>query len=174
MQGDYARALEEGHHATDPLEARVLGAMGRDRDAIDAARREEQRFAAAPLVHCFVTGLRAALEGRTDSARAALAQLLDSGFSDGEGLFYAAGIYARMRMLDEASRLLASAVDAGFACFQAYERDPYLEPLRAGGGMAALLERVAARRQSVLAAFEAARGPALLGVATPASGTGLP
>ena len=162
MRGDYARALDEGHTATDPLEARVLGALGREPDAIEAARREEQRFIAAPLVHCFVAGLRAALEGRTDAARAALQLLTDSGFRDGEGLFYAAGIYARMEMADEASRLLASAIDAGFLCLPAYERDPYLAPLRASGRMAGLLDRLVERRQSVLHAFEQAHGPALL------------
>ena len=92
MRGEYALALEEGHVATDPLEARVLGAMGREQAAIEAAGREEQRFMAAPLVHCFVAGLRAALEGRLDDGRAALRLLVDSGFRDGAGLFYAGGI----------------------------------------------------------------------------------
>ena len=164
MRGDYEHALEEGHAATDPLEARVLGAMGRERDAIEAAGREEQRFMAAPLVHCFVAGLRAALEGRRDDGRAALQLLVDAGFRDGEGLFYAAGIYARMQMLDDAGRLLASAVDAGFLCLPAYERDPYLAPLRDSGHLPPLLERIVERRQSVLRAYEEAHGPALLGI----------
>ena len=167
MRGEYALALEEGHVATDPLEARVLGAMGRDQDAIAAARREEQRFMTAPLVHCFVAGLRAALEERRDDGRAALRLLVDSGFRDGEGLFYAGGIYARMQMPDEALEVLASAVDAGFLCLPAYERDPYLAPLRDSSRMTELLGRVADRRQSVLRAFEQAQGARLLGVAAP-------
>jgi len=170
MQGDYVRALEEGHAATDPLEARVLGAMGRDRDAIAAARREEQRFSAVPIVHSFAAGLRAALEGRPEDARVALQLLLESGFRDGEGLFYAAGICARTSMLDDASRLLARAIDAGFLCLPAFERDPYLTPLRADGRMAPLLGLVEQRRQSALAAFDQAHGPALLGLPAGAHG----
>ena len=64
MAGDYARALEEGHRTSDPFEARVLGALGREAEAIDAARREEARFASVPLLQIFATALHAALEGR--------------------------------------------------------------------------------------------------------------
>ena len=164
MLGDFARALEEGHAATDPLEARVLGAMGRGAAAVEAARREEERFMSAPLVHSFVAALRAVLEGRPEDARAALQLLIDSGFGDGEGLFYAAGMYARMEMLDEASALLARSVEAGFLCLPAYERDPYLAPLRIGTRMEALLARVTERRRPVVAAFDRAQGGVLLGL----------
>ena len=163
VRGDYARALEDGHVATDPLEARVLGAIGREPEAIAAARREEQRFAAEPVVHAFAAGLRAALEGRRSDGRAAMQLLIDTGFSDGEGLFYAAGIYTRMQMLDDAFRMLASAIDSGFLCLPAYERDPYLAPLRGSTRMTELIDLVVERRQPALRAFDQSHGPALLG-----------
>lgn len=130
MQGDYERALAEGHRTSDPFEARVLGAMGRDEEAIAAARREEARFASVPLLRGFSTGLRAALEGRQDEAVAVLADFEDSGFSDGEGLFYLAEIYARLGLAERARRMLERAIRCGFVCARAFEHDPYLGPLR--------------------------------------------
>src|SRR5207244_13174466 len=34
MQRDYSRALAEGHRSSDPFEARVLGALGRENESI--------------------------------------------------------------------------------------------------------------------------------------------
>lgn len=80
MQGEYSRALEDAHRSSDPFEARLLGALGREPEAIRAAQREEERFAAFPLLRSFPAGLRAAFEGKQDEALAAL-QYFDS-FAD--------------------------------------------------------------------------------------------
>src|ERR1051326_9186961 len=110
MQGDYSRALEEGYRSSDPFEARVLGAMGRESEAIVAARREEERFATFPLLRSFSTGLRAAFEGNRDEALAALQPFETAAFSDGEGLFYLAEIYARLQIEDSAYRMLEKTI----------------------------------------------------------------
>ena len=112
LAGDYARALEEGHRTSDPFEARVLGAMGREAEAIDAARREEARFASVPMLQSFSIALHAALEGRAQDAIAALDALEASGFKDGEGLFYVAEICARIGEADRVRRTLEAAVDS--------------------------------------------------------------
>jgi serine/threonine protein kinase len=152
MKGDYSRALEEAHHSSDPFEPRVLGALGRDADAIAAARREEQRFAGYPLMRSFSTGLRAAFEGNRDEAVAALQPFETLAF-EGEGLFYVAQIYARLELLDKAHAILERAAGAGFLCLPAFERDPYLAPLRSRPGWRELLERIRYKQRFVLDEF---------------------
>lgn len=164
MQGDYDRALEHAHHSSDPFEARLLGALGRDADAILAARREEERFASFPVLRSFSTGLRGAFELKQEEALAALHYFESYTFNDGEGLFYVAEIYARLGIPESAFRMLERSVAAGFWCFPAFERDPYLAPLRQEARWRELLNRVRARHQSIKDEFMNARGRTLLGI----------
>jgi serine/threonine protein kinase/tetratricopeptide (TPR) repeat protein len=164
LAGDYARALEEGHRTSDPFEARVLGAMGREAEAIDAARREEARFASVPMLQSFSSALHAALEGRAQDAIAALDALEASGFKDGEGLFYVAEICARIGEADRVRRTLEAAVNSGFVCLEAFDRDPYLAPVRAYRWWEPLRERVQAEHDAACAAFADAGGPEVLGL----------
>jgi serine/threonine-protein kinase len=163
-QGDFDRALDELHRGSDPFEARLLGAMGREAEAIDAARREELRFAAAPLLHAFSAGLRAALEHRPHEAAHALAPFAGVTFRDGEGLFYVAEVYARAGMADEALATLARAVDAGFACGPAFGANRYLAPLRNHEAWPPLIARVTAAERDASRVFDGRRGRALLAV----------
>jgi len=165
MQGDYAQALAAAGQVTDPFEARVLSALGRDDDALASARREEARFATVPLMRSFSSALRAALEGKTDEGIAALEQLERSGFTDGEGLFYLAGTYVKLEETQRACELLARSIDGGFLCLRAFETDVYLAPLRAmDGAWQPLLERIESKRRRVINEFARAGGRALLGV----------
>ena len=164
LAGDYARALEEGHRTSDPFEARVLGAMGREAEAIDAARREEARFASVPMLQSFSIALHAALEGRAQDAIAALDALEASGFKDGEGLFYVAEICARIGEADRVRRTLEAAVNSGFVCLEAFDRDPYLAPVRACRWWEPLRERVRVEHAAACAAFADAGGPDVLGL----------
>jgi tetratricopeptide (TPR) repeat protein len=163
MQGEYTRALEDAHRSSDPFEARLLGALGRDAEAIRAARREEERFAAFPLLRSFSTGLRAAFEGQQDEALAALQYFDSFAFNDGEGLFYVAEIYARLGIPESAYRMLERSVAAGFWCLPAFERDPYLVPLRQDTRWRELLSRVQSRQKSIRDEFMAVHGRTLLG-----------
>jgi serine/threonine protein kinase/tetratricopeptide (TPR) repeat protein len=163
MQGEYVRALEDVHRSSDPFEARLLGAMGRDTEAIHAARREEERFAAFPVLRSFSSGLRAAFEGQRDEALAALQYFDSFTFNDGEGLFYVAEIYAKLGIPESAYRMLERSVAAGFWCLPAFERDPYLQPLREDTRWRELLNRVKSRQQSIKEEFMAARGRTTIG-----------
>jgi TolB-like protein len=164
MQGDYARALEESHHSSDPIEARALGAMGRETEAVAAARREEQRFSSVVLLRSFTTAARAAFEGHREEALAALHQFSSTAFSDGERWFYVAEIWGRLAVLDQAFATLDRAVAAGFACVPAFERDPYLALLRSDARWPALLGRARSRQENMVEAFLASGGPTLLGL----------
>jgi hypothetical protein len=159
MRGDYTRALEQGHQSSDPLEARVLGAMGRVPEAIDAARREEERFGAIPILKSFCTALRAALEGHRDEAQEALAHF--AGFNEGEGLFYLTQLHAMLGLPEEALAALNASVDLGFLAVSAIAGDPYLVPLR-HTAYRDLLERARIRQRAVAERFGRAGGPTLL------------
>ena len=163
MQGDYARTLDQVSYSSDPIEARALGAMGREAEAISAARREEERYAAVPLLRSFCTGMRAAMEGRAEEALAAMNQIDTFSFSDGEGLFYEAEVYARLGLLDRAHATLERAVEGGFLCTLAFESDPYLAPLRQTPGWPTLIERVRSKQAILAESFIRAGGRTLLG-----------
>ena len=163
MRGDYARALEAAHRSSDPFEARVLAAIGRDADAIAAARREEERFAQYPVLGSFSTAIRAAIEGRRDEAVAALDALAASPFRDGEGLFYRGEICARLGLVDEAFSHLDRSADSGFFCAQALERSTWLEWVRPDRRWPALMDRVTKRQNELAEQFARAGGRALLG-----------
>ena len=63
-QGAFDQALDELHRSSDPFEGRLLGAMGRRDEAIAAARREETRYAAIPLLRAFATAAARRPAGR--------------------------------------------------------------------------------------------------------------
>ncbi len=163
MQGDFERGLEEAHRSSDPFEARLLGAMGRRDEALAAARREEARFAAVPLLQAFSIGIRAALEGHRDEAVEALQRFIDARFRDGEGLFYVAEMLALLDLPERAFVVLNRAVDAGFLCLPAFERDTYLAPLRGSDAWRSLVSRLRVAQTVVSREFDRSGGRALLG-----------
>jgi tetratricopeptide (TPR) repeat protein len=163
MAGDYRRALDEAHRTSDPLESRVLAALGLDEAAIAAARREETRFAAVPLLRSFATALRAALENRAGESVEALAYFEGQSFSDGEGLFYVAEILARLRQPDRARALLERACAAGFVCLPAFESSPCLTSLHAEAWWSDLAREVRTRSEALAMEFATRGGTRLLG-----------
>jgi eukaryotic-like serine/threonine-protein kinase len=165
MRGEYDRALDEGHRTSDPFEARVLGAMGRTGEAIAAARREEERFAAVLRLRSFSTALRAMLEGRAGEARDALGALDHASFTDGEALFYAAEIHAGLGDTAQAFARLRRAIAAGFVCLPAFERDPYLAPLRQKSAWPEMIDVVRAAHQRIASDFTRMGGAAAIGQA---------
>ena len=164
MQGAFELAAQEAHRSSDPVESRALAALGRDREAIETARREEERFAAMPLLRSFSSALRAALEQREDEALEALQAFDAFGFNDGEGLFYVAEIYARLGFIDRAMAILERTVGEGFLCVPAYESNPVLARVREHERWHALIDRARSRQQSIIETFTRAGGPTLLGL----------
>jgi TolB-like protein len=162
QRGQFPRAVEESYRTSDPFEARVLGAMGRTEEALAVARQEEARFGMVPVFRGFATGLRAAFEGKRDESFEAL-RVFDTGFSDGEGLFYVAEIYACIDHPEDAHAMLDRAVRCGFACVPAFDNSTYLRPLRTDRRWASVVERARQRSLVVAEAFERAGGRGLLG-----------
>jgi len=162
MQGDYEQALASAENVNDPFEARVVWALGRDGDALERARREEERFASVPTMRAFSSAVHAAIEGRLEEGVVELDRIATSSFADGEGLFYIAGIYVRLGQPHRAVELLARAIDSGFLCARGFETDVYLEPLRAMAEWQPLLEKLEVKRRRVMNEFVRAGGRAML------------
>ena len=115
-------------------------------------------------MRAFSSALRAALEGNREEGIAALERFKTFGFSDGEGLFYLSGQYARLGEPQRACEMLTRAIDAGFLCAPAFETDVYLTSLRATAAWQPLLDRLTASRRRVTNEFARAGGRALLGL----------
>lgn len=164
QQGRIQEALDEVHRSSDPNEARMLAALGRRDEALAAARREERRWAAMPMLRGFTSGVRAALEGDAAGVLEALAPFDAPSFTDGEGQFYVAEIYAMAGLTDRAAATLDQAIDAGYTCVEAFDRDVHLAPLRQRAEWPAMRARAARAQAAAARVFAAHRGPALLGV----------
>jgi tetratricopeptide (TPR) repeat protein len=162
MQGNYAHALAAAGQVSDPFLARVLWALGHDAEALAAARREEERFATVPMMRVFSSALRAAIEGNREEGVAAIKGLANFGFSDGEGLFYLAGLYVKLDEPTLACDMLARAIDLGFLCLTAFETDVCLRPIRATSAWSQLIDRLNAKRRLVTNEFLRAGGSSLL------------
>jgi serine/threonine protein kinase/tetratricopeptide (TPR) repeat protein len=162
MQGDYAQALASAENVKDPFEARVVWALGREKDALDSARREEDRFASVPTMRAFSSAVRAAIEGRREEGVIDLDRIAGSSFSDGEGLFYIAGMYARLGRLQRACELLTRSIDSGFLCRRGFDTDIFLQPIRAMTEWQPLMEKLEVKRRRVTNEFVRAGGRALL------------
>ena len=115
------------------------------------------------LLRDILIAQRAMLEGRRNESLQALERLLAKKFRDLEGSYYWARNLARLEEPQRALQVLGEAVDQGYCCFPAMERDPWLEPLRAAPEFAAILRRAEQHYQEARSGFLEAGGEAVLG-----------
>lgn len=163
-RGSLEEAFDELHRSSDPIAGRILGAMGRRDEAIAAAIREEARFSAIPLLKAFSTGLRAALQGRSDEAIASMQPFAHRRSGDGEMLFYVAEVYALAQDAAGAFTRLHEAVAGGFLCPEAFERNTFFGSLRTHPDWPPLMDKVRTEQARLSQVFESHRGPTLLGL----------
>ena len=78
------------------------------------------------------------LEGRRLDSLAAARRLAQVRQQDPEVLYHVARVFSRHGEAAEATDVLHTAIDTGFRCYRAMQRDPWLEAVRAHGGYAAL------------------------------------
>ena len=102
--------------------------------------------------------------------RAAVDELIASGFRDPEGLFYQVIKLAHAGDLDRAVEILADVVDRGFYPYETFMRHAWLDPLRGRQDFNAILEKAERRHHEARAAFVNAGGETLLGVGSLAEG----
>ena len=115
----------------------------------DATTREYQRI--LPLV----------LRGQHQECRALLDELAPRN-PDPESIFYIARTYARIGALDEAVAQFGRAVDSGYFCAPAFDRDEWLDPLRTHPDFVSALARAHLRHAGAVHKFRDAGGDRLL------------
>ena len=160
-RGEMERVIAETSDAGDfELRTMALEALGR-RDEARRTLEQPPTLALAPVFAAMLGALTALIERRADAV-AAFGQLAAT-HSDPEALFMYGSCQARVGDARGALATLASAVDRGWTVPQALREHPWLEPVRAGGGLDGVLERADAARREAGRAFLDAGGPALLG-----------
>jgi eukaryotic-like serine/threonine-protein kinase len=160
MLGDYLRAAAEAERTWAPGSTWSLSlTCAGHPDAQRVSEVEWERYANTPF--------RAKVLGMIDPApgplRAAVDELIASGFRDPEGLFYQAVKLAHAGDLDRAVEIFADVVDRGFYPYETFTRHAWLEPLRLRHDFKALVEKVKHRHDEARADFVKAGGETLLG-----------
>src|SRR5258706_1625316 len=163
MLGDYERSLEASGSDYGYGTALALATLGRVEEAVSLLR---QRELAKPwrLGKLYLTSLRALLEGRREESLATSEELMKGTFRDPEGMYYLARQLSYLRAEGPALEVLSRAINNGFFCHQAMERDPWLDALRARAEFSELLRKAHQLQRKASTAFLAGGGPALLGI----------
>jgi hypothetical protein len=95
--------------------------------------------------------------------RAAVDELVASGFRDPEGLFYQLIRLSHAGDLDRAVEILADVVGRGFFPYETFKRHAWLDPLRTRQDFNAILKNAEDRYLEARADFVKAGGETLLG-----------
>ncbi len=139
-----------------------LAALGRQAEALDAAREAEQKT--PTRVRDLVTGARTLLEEQPAESIAAVRRFVRD-FRDPEAIFYSARHLAHLGEVAAATDLLERAIDGGFFCFPTLVKDPWLDPLRRSSKFPPLLAKAEAQHRAAVDAFTRLEGDRTLGMA---------
>jgi hypothetical protein len=141
-----------------------MAEIGRCTDALPVLRTLEERI--RTRMRDFIMAARTMMEGDPEGSVAAVGRIIDSGFSDPEGLFYLSRHLARLNQVTAAGDLLERVVSRGFFCYPAIAGDPWLDPIRDTPQFAKLLAQGEQLHQAAKREFERIEGNRILGVRT--------
>src|SRR5262249_59012840 len=145
LQGDHPRVAGLKLTELPYIVAISLAELGRGAEVLPALRELEPKIPTRR--RDFVVAGRLLLEGDRAGSAAAIARIPASGFSDPEGLFYAARHLAHLDEAGPALELLERVVAGRVFCVPALARDPWLDGLRRKPAFRKLLERAEAPRE---------------------------
>jgi len=180
---DASAAAHEQARRLDPhistSAAHTFWMMGRHEDALAAVDRERDMGGDEAFIHESMGHLDAAIEVMEERKRQLGARPTEVGdflsafrgallhdpsviplferretFSDPEGQYYMGRALVRLTAFDRALEFLERAERNGFFCFPAFERDPWLDPLRSDPRFLAILRRAESRTRDAARAFE--------------------
>jgi eukaryotic-like serine/threonine-protein kinase len=166
LMGNYTSAIElYSTQAGYYLDCAALAAMGESATALSILRERERSGGARGAVQALMRSLRAYLEGDTEECLNAIVNNKATLLADPELLFYTARHFARIGQTERAISALSAANDRGFLCASAIARDTWFASLRSDPSYAALLQDADRRRDETHAAFLAAGGFQVIGIA---------
>jgi TolB-like protein len=163
MMGEFEKAIAHDDDELRFMTNYSLPLLGRSEEAIRGLTETVQSLGPG-LLNDMLTSTRHALEGNREACLRESRKLLDSSFRDPEGLYFCARQFAIIGEPELALSVLADVVSRGFLCVPAFQRDPWLDPIRDSDRFAAIMDMAETEAQIVRERFERAGGPALLGV----------
>ena len=160
MLGDYLRAADAAGRSWShgSAWATALACAGHP-DAQRAFEIEGERYANTPFGHAAM----ATVKPDRVSLRAAVDELVASGFRDPEGLFYQLIRLSHAGDLDRAVEIFADVVARGFVPYETFKRHAWLDPLRTRQDFNAVLKNAEHRHHEARAQFVTQGGETLLG-----------
>ncbi|HTM47993.1 MAG TPA: winged helix-turn-helix domain-containing protein [Bryobacteraceae bacterium] len=164
LQRDHQRVASTRLEDNPYIVALSLAEVGRGKDAAAALRVLEDKI--KTRMRDFIMAARTLIEGDAADSISAVRRVVDSAFSDPEGLLYLTRHLAHLNQVDAALELFERVVAGGIFCYPAMLVDPWLDPIRERPEFVTLLER--AQQQHRVAAGEFARldGNRILGIST--------
>ena len=162
LQRDHRRVASTRLDDNPYIVALSLAEMGRGSEAVTALRTLEEKI--TTRMRDFMMAARTMIEGDAAGSIAAVGRILNSAFSDPEGLLYLTRHLAHLNQVDAALELFERVVGGGIFCYPAMSVDPWLDPIRQRPEFVRLIER--AEQQHRVAASEFARleGNRILGI----------
>ena len=165
MLGQYQRAADSDPDQPPYVSMIAHIALGQIEQAAVLCREAQVRAGAHPHVELMMLMFAAIVEHDRQAGRHALQNLTEyASFSDPEGWYYWAQGASLIGDHGYALELLQRAVRTGFACPQALESTPLLDPLRGRPEFAALITEARQAHEVAAAAFARADGHRLLGL----------
>jgi serine/threonine protein kinase/tetratricopeptide (TPR) repeat protein len=161
MRGDYEHAIEG--FTTGFFSGLPLISLGRDAEALALARASASRVR-DPTTRLYQSLVTLMLEGRSNECLRLLADLAPRN-PDPESVYFGARMFARLGAPEAALEQLDRAVDMGFCCPAAFERDPWLDSVRSEKRFIGALARAQFRHAEARRKFREAGGARRLGLA---------
>ena len=168
LLGDYGRVASLRIEEAPYIAAISMAEVERKNEALPVLRALEEKL--KTRMRDFVTAARTMIEGDTNGSIEAVGRIVDSEFSDPEGLFYLTRHLARLNQVDAALALFERVVDGGFICYPAMLRDVWLDPLRKSPQFSHLLGCAQQHHETASREFARFEGARILGIAARASG----
>jgi DNA-binding winged helix-turn-helix (wHTH) protein/tetratricopeptide (TPR) repeat protein len=167
LQRDYQRVAATRLEDNPYIVALALAELGRGNEAAAALRTLEEKI--KTRMRDFMMAARTMIEGDAAGSIAAIGRILNSAFSDPEGLLYLTRHLARLNQVDAALELFERVVGGGIYCYPAMASDPWLDPIRERPEFVRLLERVEQQHQAAANEFARLGGNRILGIETHAN-----
>jgi eukaryotic-like serine/threonine-protein kinase len=164
LQRDYKRVAATRLEDNPYIVALSLAEVGSGEEAVAALRSLEQKI--QTRMRDFMMAARTLIEGDAEASVAAVRRVLNSAFSDPEGLLYLTRHLARLNQIDAALGLFERVVAGGIFCYPAMLTDPWLDSLRERPEFIKLLARAEQQHQVAEREFARLEGHRILGIGT--------